>query len=137
MIRRPPRSTLFPYTTLFRSFFGPFIRDTHTKINGSAVAEAFARLARSGIQSEEARVQGDIKEALVELVFLPSAGNRRVSLPVGSTAIGHGAARAALAWKGIEYPELFPRFCIYRNSEARLGREVKHAFQHQGGALKS
>src|SRR2546426_4307624 len=24
MIRRPPRSTLFPYTTLFRSNFGPF-----------------------------------------------------------------------------------------------------------------
>src|SRR5258708_28923875 len=23
MIRRPPRSTLFPYTTLFRSFCGP------------------------------------------------------------------------------------------------------------------
>src|SRR5437879_10651252 len=23
MIRRPPRSTLFPYTTLFRSFAGP------------------------------------------------------------------------------------------------------------------
>src|SRR2546430_9280184 len=23
MIRRPPRSTLFPYTTLFRSWFGP------------------------------------------------------------------------------------------------------------------
>src|SRR4051812_49943582 len=23
MIRRPPRSTLFPYTTLFRSFSGP------------------------------------------------------------------------------------------------------------------
>src|SRR3712207_7589613 len=25
MIRRPPRSTLFPYTTLFRSKFGPFL----------------------------------------------------------------------------------------------------------------
>src|SRR3712207_7638331 len=24
MIRRPPRSTLFPYTTLFRSLFGSF-----------------------------------------------------------------------------------------------------------------
>src|SRR2546422_10250423 len=24
MIRRPPRSTLFPYTTLFRSFLGDF-----------------------------------------------------------------------------------------------------------------
>src|SRR2546429_1981479 len=26
MIRRPPRSTLFPYTTLFRSLFGTFVR---------------------------------------------------------------------------------------------------------------
>src|SRR2546430_8853328 len=25
MIRRPPRSTLFPYTTLFRSFHGPVV----------------------------------------------------------------------------------------------------------------
>src|SRR3712207_6873654 len=28
MIRRPPRSTLFPYTTLFRSFAFPMVRDT-------------------------------------------------------------------------------------------------------------
>src|SRR2546430_17722382 len=30
MIRRPPRSTLFPYTTLFRSYrdgFGPLVRE--------------------------------------------------------------------------------------------------------------
>src|SRR6266850_6587994 len=27
MIRRPPRSTLFPYTTLFRSRPGPLLRD--------------------------------------------------------------------------------------------------------------
>src|SRR3990167_2208665 len=27
MIRRPPRSTLFPYTTLFRSFVHPLRRD--------------------------------------------------------------------------------------------------------------
>src|SRR5260370_21951262 len=26
MIRRPPRSTLFPYTTLFRSSYGGFVR---------------------------------------------------------------------------------------------------------------
>src|SRR5256885_12520613 len=29
MIRRPPRSTLFPYTTLFRSFQPPTGRDHH------------------------------------------------------------------------------------------------------------
>src|SRR2546430_12063198 len=28
MIRRPPRSTLFPYTTLFRSFCGRGVQDT-------------------------------------------------------------------------------------------------------------
>src|SRR2546430_4941341 len=29
MIRRPPRSTLFPYTTLFRSLLAQAARDTH------------------------------------------------------------------------------------------------------------
>src|SRR5687767_15669210 len=29
MIRRPPRSTLFPYTTLFRSFQPACLRQTH------------------------------------------------------------------------------------------------------------
>src|SRR5205814_7272776 len=115
----------------------PFVRDPHAKIDGSSLAEAFARLAGSGIQSKEARVQGDVEEPLVELVFPPSAGNRRVPLPVGHTAIGHGATRAALAGKRIEHPELFSRFCIYRNSAAGLGREVQHAFHHQRSALKS
>src|SRR2546422_3777777 len=30
MIRRPPRSTLFPYTTLFRSIYSPHGRDLLT-----------------------------------------------------------------------------------------------------------
>src|SRR2546430_7732297 len=29
MIRRPPRSTLFPYTTLFRSLVGRCVTDVH------------------------------------------------------------------------------------------------------------
>src|SRR5258706_1342222 len=29
MIRRPPRSTLFPYTTLFRSLYQPLARMVH------------------------------------------------------------------------------------------------------------
>src|SRR5256885_6386901 len=33
MIRRPPRSTLFPYTTLFRSKF-PIVRRSMLKANG-------------------------------------------------------------------------------------------------------
>src|SRR5437016_9875935 len=45
MIRRPPRSTLFPYTTLFRSFMPPAVENTEID---SAVRRAFhsARAAR-------------------------------------------------------------------------------------------
>src|SRR5258708_18121873 len=39
MIRRPPRSTLFPYTTLFRSLFVPTLKKSN--------ARGFARI-RSG-----------------------------------------------------------------------------------------
>src|SRR5258708_22883093 len=37
MIRRPPRSTLFPYTTLFRSSVGPFDSTTRLAPNPSSV----------------------------------------------------------------------------------------------------
>src|SRR2546426_4998096 len=33
MIRRPPRSTLFPYTTLFRSPASPSVRSSNTATN--------------------------------------------------------------------------------------------------------
>src|SRR5258707_11056311 len=44
MIRRPPRSTLFPYTTLFRSIsiLGPSMR---RKLNGVPQAEQKSRIA--------------------------------------------------------------------------------------------
>src|SRR5438034_8128316 len=57
MIRRPPRSTLFPYTTLFRSSwprsscsFFPFARSQTTSVNSK-----LAQIARlpSGDRSEE------------------------------------------------------------------------------------
>src|SRR3989442_4642425 len=38
MIRRPPRSTLFPYTTLFRSRLGPRIEQLGAGVAGAAGA---------------------------------------------------------------------------------------------------
>src|SRR5258708_16097811 len=61
MIRRPPRSTLFPYTTLFRSVVSltnwfnshwEFVTNTTTYIN----CEVFVRTAQTGatfVRSEE------------------------------------------------------------------------------------
>src|SRR2546429_4023644 len=39
MIRRPPRSTLFPYTTLFRSNMYAICQRTHKKLD--AIGDAF------------------------------------------------------------------------------------------------
>src|SRR2546428_10105972 len=33
MIRRPPRSTLFPYTTLFRSLLGKIVKRPHALVS--------------------------------------------------------------------------------------------------------
>src|SRR6266849_5813561 len=49
MIRRPPRSTLFPYTTLFRSRGGPRAAPSVPSTSGCARAAA----ARDGARSEE------------------------------------------------------------------------------------
>src|SRR3712207_7468149 len=43
MIRRPPRSTLFPYTTLFRSF--PWLVDAHADEEDDKVALDLGRHA--------------------------------------------------------------------------------------------
>src|SRR5258708_29764941 len=63
MIRRPPRSTLFPYTTLFRSSW-PAIRATcstspcssHSRTSASpGVAEQTITSARSSIAASDSR----------------------------------------------------------------------------------
>src|SRR5260370_15690810 len=47
MIRRPPRSTLFPYTTLFRSFLA-----VGTGVSGAAIT-AFYLMSQGAARSEE------------------------------------------------------------------------------------
>src|SRR5258708_31989844 len=56
MIRRPPRSTLFPYTTLFRSRLEVLIGDDAVAIEGEAlnkVAIAAGTKLAPGLRSEE------------------------------------------------------------------------------------
>src|SRR5438270_8981553 len=55
MIRRPPRSTLFPYTTLFRSWLPIWIRPMTgariTKYQSHPVASQGARRRRSNVSA--------------------------------------------------------------------------------------
>src|SRR2546427_5720336 len=52
MIRRPPRSTLFPYTTLFRSVCGG-IRVLASRIEKNAVGARASIRGRSGAASRD------------------------------------------------------------------------------------
>src|SRR5260370_15007581 len=57
MIRRPPRSTLFPYTTLFRSDVGQHLEALHH--------ERSSRLQRLfGVGEKVARVGDDLEQTL-------------------------------------------------------------------------
>src|SRR5687768_1768882 len=69
MIRRPPRSTLFPYTTLFRSgydfvsrFFGPAVGVPEDPVTGSAhcaLAPFWARrFERSSLRGRQLSARG-------------------------------------------------------------------------------
>src|SRR2546430_11928482 len=53
MIRRPPRSTLFPYTTLFRSSVAPIVRVGDTKVFTQEFQTEFTRFLKE--QSYQAR----------------------------------------------------------------------------------
>src|SRR3712207_9436501 len=63
MIRRPPRSTLFPYTTLFRSLGGhvahPHPREQPLGVVPDGVQQV--RLAQPGVAPDEQRVVRDRK----------------------------------------------------------------------------
>src|SRR5438876_8925506 len=52
MIRRPPRSTLFPYTTLFRSREAPASRPIPARARPPDIARSFARSCRGPWRQE-------------------------------------------------------------------------------------
>src|SRR3712207_3010650 len=62
MIRRPPRSTLFPYTTLFRSLSAAGTRGICSRAGGAARAGSEAPAARRGRGREGGRGARDAGE---------------------------------------------------------------------------
>src|SRR4029434_1708435 len=78
MIRRPPRSTLFPYTTLFRSRYGEM--DDKKLLNGKFTFEScVVQKKRASLMSEN--VNRQLAESK-EVVGLPFIGNLPVTFIV-------------------------------------------------------
>src|SRR2546422_10225563 len=102
MIRRPPRSTLFPYTTLFRSHrqVAPERRRRDQALSDQRVQERAPRLRRI----ERSRVDG-APEHLAKLVLLATQLVRELALrDLHAVDRGHGVARAAKARVGLDAP---------------------------------
>src|SRR3712207_7665736 len=61
MIRRPPRSTLFPYTTLFRSvLYGQILPDHRDRVM-AAEAEAIADTRVFAVEAPMRRPDGEVR----------------------------------------------------------------------------
>src|SRR3712207_9443419 len=69
MIRRPPRSTLFPYTTLFRSFAGAGHEVAVSNARGPATLEPLVK--EIGPQARAATVEEAAAFGEVVLVAIP------------------------------------------------------------------
>src|SRR3712207_7211034 len=88
MIRRPPRSTLFPYTTLFRSMILPLyaaiqrldpeLREASADLGAGPVRRFFTvtlPLTRSGVRSEEHTSELQSRQYLVCRLLLEKKKN--------------------------------------------------------------
>src|SRR5258705_13363816 len=95
MIRRPPRSTLFPYTTLFRSLELVALRlESHDRLIGRLHWEC-DRIGRRGRRSGRLRYVG--VERLMLLIGHGSTDDRRVTFRCRAWGPGHNAkARGAV-----------------------------------------
>src|SRR5258708_30686846 len=77
MIRRPPRSTLFPYTTLFRSPFQERLPLASTRFTSSLKARMFQRA-----RSEEHTSELQSPDHLVCRLLLEKKKKRETSISV-------------------------------------------------------
>src|SRR3712207_8389527 len=85
MIRRPPRSTLFPYTTLFRSeglSKVVALEGAPHGVTSNCVAPAYVRTPLvEGQIADQARTHGISEDEVVEQVMLAPAALKRLIEP--------------------------------------------------------
>src|SRR5258706_7355153 len=80
MIRRPPRSTLFPYTTLFRS-----VVHTRSRCWSPAAADSGSPTPYSGSRSEEHTSELQSLTNLVCRLLLEKKKKIKIKAPLGTS----------------------------------------------------
>src|ERR1041384_4447518 len=117
MIRRPPRSTLFPYTTLFRS---PFREERMSRV--VATVEQLAALVRGRSEEHTSELQSLaylVCRLLLEKKSLPDPagpiGARGVAISQADRAQPEGAALLFEQMRPPPRSTLFPSTTLFRS----------------------
>src|SRR2546426_8819649 len=100
MIRRPPRSTLFPYTTLFRSPNHPSYPSGHSCVSSSA-----AEVLSAFFPEERAQLDAMVIEAGLSRMY---AGIHYRFDIEARQALGRSVARLAIAADALGHSGLTP-----------------------------
>src|SRR2546427_10250736 len=127
MIRRPPRSTLFPYTTLFRSTAGQLTAEGQRGGAAELLLLAGRIAARPGAGPEEQRTAATLFAAVVR---------------TGEEGTGAAAPAAELEWarlllRQLEAPEAIRHLehLILSYPESAVGPEARRELERAKGAI--
>src|ERR1043166_2299332 len=100
MIRRPPRSTLFPYTTLFRST-RRFGRSSPSRASGAGGWRRGSRNPRAGVGKAHGRTPATVLKLLWRLfVFNDTATTEIYTLSLHDALPIYAALRKIIAFAG-------------------------------------
>src|SRR2546422_11136432 len=89
MIRRPPRSTLFPYTTLFRSLDSPFWRvPADTLLKDAVDSVGTATMLAGGAYYDFGTGSGDLTHGLFDPTGLNERGHPSLRTQADTQANG-------------------------------------------------
>src|SRR2546425_7708669 len=135
MIRRPPRSTLFPYTTLFRS--SPVKDAAGQLIGSSAVFRDLADLNRVSGLHDEARHKDQFLAALSHELRGPLA-SLQICLDVlqgEGTDVKRGQDALAIAGRQLEHLSALVNQLLDASRIASGGTSPQRADADPGGAV--
>src|SRR5256886_15218368 len=121
MIRRPPRSTLFPYTTLFRSVDGTAggLRHFTITVTNRARGPAVARIALttppgwSTLRPDSLSFEREDEAKSLSITLAPPASVRPGEYELKAAALGAGRDRSDGALALIDYPHIRPRAVVH------------------------
>src|SRR5256885_7055157 len=97
MIRRPPRSTLFPYTTLFRS--GATWASTHPEVV-TVSSSGLATAVSAGVATVTATIENTSATATVTVTPAGARRRRAGAIAAGVVLVGLAGAPGGLKARG-------------------------------------